>query len=101
MAQNALKISGKAVNFLHRLIDENVTGRDLGWTSVEQLAERAAVEKASGSTPWSQPWQHSCLDLRSNCASGRREVITSAPGGALRGRAGRLGHLSGLFVYRQ
>jgi hypothetical protein len=40
-------MSGKAADFLHRWIDENVTGRDLGWTSVEQLADRAA-EAARG-----------------------------------------------------
>jgi hypothetical protein len=55
MAQNALRMSGKAADFLHRWIDENVTGRDLGWASVEQLAERAAAaatvaRKASGLT---------------------------------------------------
>jgi hypothetical protein len=43
MAQNALRMSGKAVDFLHRWIDENVSGQELGWTSVEQLAERAAA----------------------------------------------------------
>lgn len=47
MAQNALRMSGKAADFLHRWIDENVTGRDLGWTSIEQLAEKA-VEAAAG-----------------------------------------------------
>jgi hypothetical protein len=46
MAQNALRMSGKAADFLHCWIDENVTGRDLGWTSVEQLAERAAAAAA-------------------------------------------------------
>jgi hypothetical protein len=46
MSQNALKMSGRAADFLHRWIDENVIGRDLGWTSVEQLAERA-VEAAA------------------------------------------------------
>jgi hypothetical protein len=46
MAQNALRMSGKAADFLHRWIDENVTGRDLGWTSVEQLTERAAAAAA-------------------------------------------------------
>jgi hypothetical protein len=47
MAQNALRMSGRAADFLHRWIDDNVIGRDLGWTSVEQLAERAA-EAAAG-----------------------------------------------------
>jgi hypothetical protein len=46
MAQNALRMSGKAADFLHRWIDENVTGQDLGWTSVEQLAEQAAAAAA-------------------------------------------------------
>jgi hypothetical protein len=46
MAPNALRMSGKAADFLHCWIDENVTGRDLGWTSVEQLAERAAAAAA-------------------------------------------------------
>jgi hypothetical protein len=46
MAPNALRMSGRAADFLHRWIDENVTGRDLGWTSVEQLAERAAAAAA-------------------------------------------------------
>jgi hypothetical protein len=46
MAQNSLRMSGKAADFLHRWIDENVIGRDLGWTSVEQLAERAAEAAA-------------------------------------------------------
>jgi hypothetical protein len=46
MAPNALRMSGKAADFLHRWIDENVIGRDLGWTSVEQLAERADAAAA-------------------------------------------------------
>jgi hypothetical protein len=46
MAQNALRMSGKAADSLHCWIDENVTGRDLGWTSVEQLAEQAAAAAA-------------------------------------------------------
>jgi hypothetical protein len=46
MAINALRMSGRAVDFLHHWIDENVTGRDLGWTSTAQLAERAAAAAA-------------------------------------------------------
>ncbi|WP_353642485.1 hypothetical protein [Mesorhizobium sp. WSM2239] len=39
-------MSGKAADFLHRWIGENVIGRELGWTSVEQLAELAAAAAA-------------------------------------------------------
>jgi hypothetical protein len=46
MVQNALRMSGRAADFLHCWIDENVTGRDLGWTSVAQLTERAAAAAA-------------------------------------------------------
>jgi hypothetical protein len=46
MAQDAFRMRGRAADFLHRWIDENVIGRDLGWTSVEQLAERAAAAAA-------------------------------------------------------
>lgn len=39
-------MSGKAVDFLYRWIDENVCGQDLGWTSAAELAEQTAADAA-------------------------------------------------------